>query len=148
NPWVAGIENLYSQEFYQVARDRLEQGGAFVQWIHTYSFTDDLFKMVLRTMSSQFPVVYVFQLKGGDLALIGRDRPYGKQDIARGLERYRTRAELRRNLEEAGITQFESVLALEILPPSAVHALAGDGPLHTLESPRLSDEAARAFYVG
>jgi spermidine synthase len=146
NPWVAGIENLYSQEFYSIAHDRLRENGVFVQWIHTYSFTDSLFRMVLRTMTTEFPTVYVFQLKGGDLALVGRDKAYVKQDLVRGHQRFESEA--KKALDDAGLSNFESVLALEIVPAAATRAIGGGGEIHTLESPRLSNEAARAFYAG
>ncbi|MBM4077170.1 MAG: hypothetical protein FJ267_16180, partial [Planctomycetes bacterium] len=39
NPWVAGVSNLYTREFYQQARTKLSKNGIFAQWIQTYSFT-------------------------------------------------------------------------------------------------------------
>jgi hypothetical protein len=145
---VAGIENLYSQEFYSIAHDRLQENGVFVQWIHTYSFTDSLFRLVLRTMATEFPTVYVFQLKGGDMALVGRDKPYGKQDLTRGHDRMESESGIKKAVDDAGVSNFESVLALEIIPPGATKAIGGGGEIHTLESPRLSNEAAQAFYAG
>ena len=40
NPWVAGIEMLFSREFLRAARDRLEPGGVYVQWYHLYENND------------------------------------------------------------------------------------------------------------
>jgi spermidine synthase len=39
NPWIAGIGNLFSVEFYQDVRKRLEPSGLVVQWFHTYEMT-------------------------------------------------------------------------------------------------------------
>jgi len=88
NPWVAGIENLYSREFYEIAKNKMNPKGLFVQWIHTYSFSDYLLQMVLKTMSGQFPYVSVFQLKNGDLAVMGALRQLNRDDAAHGATRY------------------------------------------------------------
>ncbi|MCP5060012.1 MAG: hypothetical protein GY937_25195 [bacterium] len=36
NPWVAGVEMLFSREFLEAARARLTPGGVYAQWIHLY----------------------------------------------------------------------------------------------------------------
>jgi spermidine synthase len=147
NPWVAGIENLFSVEFYAMAHRKLEAGGVFVQWIHTYSFNDDLFRMVLKTMGTSFPQISVFQLKGGDLALVGYTESITAEHLQRAKVRLDRHLLAKASLEQAGIHQFESVLALELIPPSVVKKLAEGAEIQSLESPKLSNEAAKAFFV-
>jgi predicted membrane-bound spermidine synthase len=36
NPWVTGVEMLYSIEFLRAVRERLAPGGVFAQWFHLY----------------------------------------------------------------------------------------------------------------
>lgn len=148
NPWVAGIENLYSKEFYQIAKSKMNPDGLFIQWIHTYSFNDELFQMTLKTMGKQFPNLSVFQLRGGDIALLGALRPFTKEDIERGERRFGTDIQAQNSMKKGGITRFDTVLALEIIPAGATAAMSGTVPEHTLESPKLSNEAAQAFFVG
>jgi spermidine synthase len=147
NPWVSGIENLYSYEFYKMARERLGDSGMFVQWIHTYSFSDDLMRMVLKTMSYHFPYVSVFQLKGGDFALVGTQKNFDRGDLLRA-ERRMDNPKIHAALAEAGVDRFETVLALEMIPHSLIRSLTDGASEHHLESPRLSDEAAMAFFAG
>lgn len=147
NPWVSGVENLYASEFYELVRKRLSPDGMFVQWIHTYSFTDDLLKMVLRTMSVHFPYVSVFQLKGGDLALVARAWDIGPQDFERARQRWAKHVPARNTLMAYGVRNLETLLALEVVPDSLSRALSSKAPLHTLERPRLSNEAALAFFT-
>jgi hypothetical protein len=45
NPWVLGVENLYTKEFYHRVTGHLSAKGSLVQWIHTYSFSEDLFQL-------------------------------------------------------------------------------------------------------
>src|SRR5690606_35624157 len=49
NPWVAGVEKLYTLEFYQLIKRRLKPNGLFAQWFHVYSMQEATFEMVLRT---------------------------------------------------------------------------------------------------
>jgi len=41
NPWVLGVEMLYSREFLEAARDRLTPGGVHLQWMHLYEIDDE-----------------------------------------------------------------------------------------------------------
>ncbi|UCG55063.1 MAG: hypothetical protein JSV32_02265, partial [Dehalococcoidia bacterium] len=56
NPWMAGLANLYTLEFFQTVKDRLKENGIFVQWIHSYEMDWPTFSMVGRTFTEVFPV--------------------------------------------------------------------------------------------
>ena len=148
NPWVSGIENLYSQEFYKIAKKKLNPEGLFIQWIHTYSFNDGLFRMVLKTMGQHFPFVSVFQLKGGDLALLGLVEPMTREDLDRAWHRLESDAAAKKSLREVGVDRLETLLALELITPEVSWVMSTGAKDHSLESPKLSNEAARAFFEG
>src|SRR5262249_53739453 len=88
------------------------------------------------------------QMLEHDLALIATEEPLGPEEIARAKARFDKNALVRSALAEGGVSRFETVLALELAPPSIVKLVAGEGPLHLLETPRLSHQAAKAFYSG
>jgi predicted membrane-bound spermidine synthase/tetratricopeptide (TPR) repeat protein len=71
NPWIAGIANLYTREFYQVIKSKLKDDGVFAQWIHNYSMSPDDFRMVFRTFAEAFPQVSLWSMKESDFLLIG-----------------------------------------------------------------------------
>ncbi len=93
-PWHAGTAALYTREHYSTARDRLNPGGAFVQWIPLYQVSDQELGIIARTMDEVFDEVVAWR---GDLfaersvlALVGhRDPapldPDGIADAARSL---------------------------------------------------------------
>ena len=60
NPWVAGVEMLYSREFLEAARDRLRPGGVYAQWIHLYEIDRESVDLVLRTYDEVFDRVAVW----------------------------------------------------------------------------------------
>ncbi len=71
NPWIAGIANLYTREFYQVIRSKIKDDGIFAQWFHNYSMSPDDFRMVFRTFAEAFPYVSLWGMKESDFLLVG-----------------------------------------------------------------------------
>jgi len=76
NPWISGISNLFTSEFFSLARSRLNPGGVMTQWFHSYSMSGADFRTVLRTFSDQFAHVTVWRSLPGDLVLMGSDQPH------------------------------------------------------------------------
>lgn len=76
NPWLAGVSNLFTEEFFQAAKDHLNEGGVLAQWIQTYNFTWSDYLMIVRTMSTRFKHFGVILLAGGaDTVLVASDQP-------------------------------------------------------------------------
>jgi predicted membrane-bound spermidine synthase/tetratricopeptide (TPR) repeat protein len=71
NPWIAGIANLYTRDFYQVIKSKIKDDGIFAQWFHNYSMSPDDFRMVFRTFSEAFPYVSLWGMKESDFLLVG-----------------------------------------------------------------------------
>ena len=74
NPWVVGVEMLYSREFLEAARERLAPGGVYAQWFHSYESDDEVVALVLRTYASVFPNISVWYTYGADMLLLGFNR--------------------------------------------------------------------------
>ncbi len=149
NPWVTGIEMLYSQEFLRAAKDRLRPGGVYAQWFHCYENDTSVVELVLRTYASVFDHVAVWYTIGPDLILLGFQDP----DVSRALDVRRLRARyaepaMTAALRRAGIDSFPALLAHELLPLGIVNAAGWRGDVHTILRPVLSYRAARAFFRG
>lgn len=78
-PWRAGVGNVYTIEHYQLAASRLNEGGAYVQWMPLYQVSRQEFEIIANTMAQVFPELTLWR---GDLypeqsilALIGRLDP-------------------------------------------------------------------------
>jgi SAM-dependent methyltransferase len=147
NPWVTGVEMLFSREFLMAARQHLKPGGVYAQWFHLYETDVVSVELVLRTYKSVFDDVAVWYAMGNDLLLLGFQKP----DQATALDRIEKRfyrPEFSLALNRLGIASFEALLAHERLPAGVVSAVPLPGEVHTLFHPRLSHTAARAFFLG
>ncbi|HUO63466.1 MAG TPA: fused MFS/spermidine synthase [Terriglobales bacterium] len=147
NPWVTGIEMLYSEEFLRAARDHLEPGGVYGQWFHGYELDASTLELVLRTYRAVFDHVSVWFTMASDILLIGVRSPERVLDPAQLAARF-AEPDFQAGFQRAGIGSLEALLAHEVLPLDVVNAAYMEGPTHTLRHPRLSDAAARAFFVG
>jgi predicted membrane-bound spermidine synthase len=75
NPYRAGIATLYTAEFYQTLRNRLNPGGVFLQFLQAYEVDGFAVLTVLATARSAFNHVEVWQTMGSDLQLVCSDTP-------------------------------------------------------------------------
>jgi spermidine synthase len=142
NPWVGGVERLYSQEFYQIARSKLAPGGLFAQWFHRYSISNETLAMVLKTFSSVFPKIYLFET-GMDLILIGSDIQLERSNLELLTNRMK-RPAIQQDLKDMGITSLNNLLGKEIWIGQQNFS---DTPIHTLLHPQLSFAAGRDFFL-
>lgn len=148
NPWVVGVENLFSTEFYTRAKQRLSPKGVFVQWIHGYSFTDELFAMVVKTISSEFPEVRIFQLGQYDYALVVSKSPIERSTLLNAQHKLESTPSLQPIFKAAGFSTTYSLLAMELLPDASSLLANYEGPTNSIYNPKLSHLAARAFFEG
>jgi len=78
HPWIPGVANLFTQEFFEMGRERLSDQGVWVQWLQIYQLSTDSLRSVLATYQKVFPHVLVFQVggagKGKDLILVGSNQ--------------------------------------------------------------------------
>lgn len=79
-PWESRTGYLYTAEFYQTVRRRLnDDGGLFCQWLALYQLGPAEFELVADSFASAFPHTTVwwgqYNAKYPIVALVGSDRP-------------------------------------------------------------------------
>jgi spermidine synthase len=76
HPWIKGTSILYSKEYYELVKSRLNPGGVVAQWLPIYDSDADTVKTELATFFSVFPngTVWSNNINGDgyDLVLLGR----------------------------------------------------------------------------
>lgn len=100
HPWVPGVANLFTREFFELGRDHLSESGVFVQWVQIYQLSTESLRSVLATFEKVFPHLMLFRVggaaKGKDLILIGSRRKLTLDRLAERLRDPRTTAEVAR----------------------------------------------------
>jgi len=76
NPWFAGVASLFTREFFQACRGRLNDDGVLCQWLQGYDMPVREFFRVLRTMRDVFDSVTVWTCTPpeGDFIIIAAPR--------------------------------------------------------------------------
>lgn len=72
DPWVAGSSELFTEQFWQLAKSRLAPRGIMAQWIQLYSIEPRYFGVMTRTFLKVFPNAALFRTqRAGECVLLG-----------------------------------------------------------------------------
>lgn len=146
NPWMAGVANLFSLEFYRLCRERLAPGGVMAQWIHGYSLFPDDLRMVVATFRQVFPHATLWRTHRGDYILIAMDRPL-EIDYRVLRARYDASPAIGEDLAVIGWDSPLALLTLFLLDEEGVARFAGDAPWNSDDLPILEFSAPLALYA-
>ena len=79
DPWVKGAANLYTREFFQLVKERLNPGGVVTLFVQLYMSSTEAVKSELATFLEVFPQGLIFsnlnEGAGYDLVLVGQATP-------------------------------------------------------------------------
>ncbi|MBZ4412196.1 fused MFS/spermidine synthase [Myxococcus sp. XM-1-1-1] len=75
NPYRAGIASLFTRDFYQAVKQRMADGGIFVQWLQAYEVDALTVQSAFATIASEFESVETWQVHTGDLLLVATHKP-------------------------------------------------------------------------
>ncbi|HXI58565.1 MAG TPA: fused MFS/spermidine synthase [Polyangia bacterium] len=143
NPWLTGVSNLFTREYFRDVKRRLGPDGIFCQWAQLYEMAPWNIKSIYRTVREEFPYVYVFSAEdlSSDTILIATMAPL-KLDlrvIERAFRDPGTRAEARRG----GLESPHDVLAYLLLGPEELEAFTAGAPDNTDDNARIEFGAPR-----
>ncbi len=146
NPWMAGVANLFSREFYRLARERLADGGIMVQWFHGYSMFPRELKMVVNTFRQVFPHATLWRTIPGDYLLVGTASSlsvdYGL--LEQGLSASPT---VREDMQSLRLASPLDLLTMFLLDEAALASFAKGAAENTDDRPLLEFAAPLALYA-
>jgi spermidine synthase len=129
NPWVAGVANLFTTEFYRLGRDHLGADGVFAQWVQAYRIAPDDLRRVVRSFLEVFPDATLWEESagGGDYFLLGGT---GARGLDPGCLDQAPEA-ARDSLKQAGIDGSADLMARYVSGPRSLRRFADGVPAHT-----------------
>jgi len=131
NPYRAGIASLFTREFYQAIKKRLNPGGVFLQWVQVYEVDRQAIDLVYATLGSEFPHIESWRTHR-DLLLIATNDPL-KYDAA-GLKKLIATEPYKQGLRVSWrVAELEGLFARYVARPEYAREVVARhrGPLNT-----------------
>lgn len=144
NPWMTVASNLFTEEFFRMARTRLRPGGVFSQWIQTYYLPPEDLRSIVAAFRAAFPQVMLFETLGGlDLVLLGSTEgiPVDLDRLGRECEELNVAMDLAR----VGLDDPVAILTLFRLGPAEVDRLVNGAARNTDDNARVEFSAPRSL---
>jgi len=148
NPWVTGVDLLFSREFYQLARAHLTDDGVLLQWVQKYAIDPQTFGILMNTVRSEFPNCCLYQGEPGDLLVLASKRPLTVADQERAEKTLTGNPAVQTSLAEIGIHSFAGLRQRERMGLLLVADQLKSAGLETLDRPRVNYLAGRARFIG
>jgi len=135
-PGIAGVENLYSREYFQLLRDRLAAGGVVTYWLPLADLSDVSARAILRAFCDVFDDCSLWNGSGTNLMMVGG------REISGGASEQEFRAQWSRpavepEMRRLGLERPEQLGALFIGDATFIRALLGNAQALTDDMPKL-----------
>jgi spermidine synthase len=139
HPWTAGASHLFTREFLELAKGRLNEGGVLLQWMST-SFVDAaLLRSLAATLAETFVNVRLYQAAGSVLYFLASDAPLDvERQIARTGEPIRANVLYFGYMGLSGVDDFVAALALDEV---GIREFAAGAPPSTDDRNRIATDS-------
>jgi len=134
-PSAAGVVNLYSRDFYTLARQRLDPNGLLAQWLPLGTQNDEDSRSLVRSFLDVFPQATLWTTELHEALLIGSVEEI-QLDATPIVERFR-RPGVSKALREVGVASPAALLATYVTDRAGLERYAQDAPATTDDRPRI-----------
>ena len=149
-PSAAGVVNLYSRDFYQLAASRLNPQGLVAQWLPLPTQNIDDSRALVRSFIDVFPHASLWTTEFHEMLLVGSLQPV-RLDLPRISARL-AQPPVQRTLAEVGVDSPAALLATWVTDRAGLERFAAQAPAVTDDQPRIeyapwvrSDEITRVL---
>ena len=125
NPWLTGVANLFTREYFAAARRALTPQGRLITWFPLYAIDLEALRSILSVLHTEFPNVYALVLDRNtpDLMLLATVQPLAPDDLPRWESLHPA---VQSDLYRIGTHSTAELWSLLRLMPDDVAALIGD----------------------
>jgi spermidine synthase len=144
NPWMAGLATLFTREFFTLAKNRLTEGGIFVQFLHSYEMDWPTFEVVGRAFAKVFDNSILVLAEpagvGGDYLFVGFK---GKG----GLSLDNVKRNMQYVQQSRNVVLRDARLLCRLVVSEDLSRLFMPGPVNSDEHPILEFAAPKLMYA-
>ena len=145
NPWIAGVGDLFTLEFFRLCRRRLNPGGIACIWLADYNLDLEGFRSIVRTFHSVFEHVTLWNAMEGDYLMIGSER--GPSVDLEVLTARMAVPPVAADLGRINIRTVPELLAHLVTNTDGVERLSWGAAIHTDDNALLEFGAPRNIFV-
>jgi spermidine synthase len=147
DPWITGVSNLFTIEYFQKLSERLDDFGIVALWFQNYRIRPAELKIGLKTFAEVFPHVSLWfhYTNASDLVVIGSKEPH-TIDYA-SLTKWFDSASVGTDLRRIGIMEPLDVMDLFLIGNGDLRRYLGDAPVNTDERPLLEFTLPKLQYM-
>ncbi len=156
HPWLAGAANVFTSQFWEITKSRLNHDGVFGQWVNLFKMDATTLRSLFKSFYSVYPYGLSFtNLHTGDLILIGSKQPitFDYERMAKIIEQPKIRATLGNHdiytpadlLWYFALSRDEAIVAAGDARPNTDTNIISEVRLSALTSQPSGDEDPYAF---
>lgn len=134
-PSAAGVVNLYSRDFYQLAASRLQEHGLVAQWLPLPTQNDEDSRSLVRSFLDVFPHASLWTTEFHEMLLIGSATPMAL-DVPRIRQRFE-QPQVSAALAQVGVSSVSALLATWVTDRNGLERYAADAQPVTDDRPRI-----------
>ncbi|MFL2859625.1 MAG: fused MFS/spermidine synthase [Pontiellaceae bacterium] len=142
-PVMAGAANLYTVDFFELAKSRLATNGIMAQYLPLYELSYEDYQMIMRSFAEVFPDCIIF-FTGFDSILLG-----GKNENTLHLpiaEKKFEITQVRESLSEIGFNDPEMLLSMYVARLSNENKIWDQGNLNSDNNPYIEFSAPKSTF--
>lgn len=146
DPWISGVSNLFTKDYFTGLRDKLNDGGVVALWFSNYRSTPEDFRMGLNSFASVFPHTNVWFHYSSTLDLVVTG---SMEEHALDLERlnaFFSEPGIRASLGKIDISSPYDVFSMYLAGGEDLHAFLDGAGVNTDERPVLEFSLPKSLY--
>ncbi|HZP40558.1 MAG TPA: fused MFS/spermidine synthase [Candidatus Binatia bacterium] len=141
---TAGVVNLYTREFYALARDHLRPGGIFSIWVNVVMTPEDDLRLLVRTVAEVFPHVTIWHGPFRYSWVVNGSLDPAPPDLALLIRKFAD-PRIAADLASIGVGDPFAFLVHFVRGGDEVREFAGPGPVVTDDRTRLDFTVPRSL---
>ena len=130
HPWLARASNVFTKDFFQIVKSRLNEGGIYAQWVNLFNMDVTTLRSIFKAFFDVFPEGVTFaNLDSGDLILYGSEKKlifnYDR------IDKRMSEPDIKKKLNWHGIREPRDLFWYFALSRDEAVAAAGDSPANS-----------------
>jgi len=143
NPYFAGVADLFTKEFFELCKRRLNNRGIMCTWVQSYNIDLATFQSITKTFLTVFPNMTFWRAGKSDCLLVGSIDPL-IMDYD-GLKQKMAQQGIRNDLERIDVRTVPEFISHLVMAKDGVQRFSQSGLIHTDNNSIVEFSAPRAL---